>query len=165
MKASACYALIVGSVILNVAMLALMIGSWMWLQKLSKDTSCACAVSKKAVYMRYFLLYAIIVTVLTAGYGIASLYKSQCSVVVYPTLLLMLQSVMFVATIVFVVFAWQYMALLKKSQCSCATTGYGDNLLRIYTIIQTIVLAFTAFTILLGIFLTIILMINFTRTK
>ena len=57
-------------------------------------------------------------------------YLLQYSSKFYP-----LSALMFIGSLVYAIFSLQYIRLLEKSDCKCALTGYGDEVLKIHSII------------------------------
>lgn len=117
------------SVALVAVVLFLVIGSFMWVNKLHNSKDCPCSEDWRRSFLRKFLAFYIVVLTLNTIYTVYHMLSTDCSVMVRPVLWQAVMSITGILTFVYVIVAIQYIKKIKNEKCECARKGRGDEMM------------------------------------
>ena len=132
--------------------LTLSIGSYIWLHKLTKDSSCECSNLEERRKLHVLIPIAIGLLLISSGFAIYSKVNPLLSSPLVS--LLVLASIglaLIILYIMIIVYAIRLLKKLKLAKCECALSGSGDEFMIGYVIYLFIVLIFQVVTLFIGI--------------
>ena len=136
------------SVIFVAVVLFLVIGAFLWLDKLHKSKDCACSEDWKRSFLRVFLAFYIIILIVNAVYALYYMFTLDCAPHKRPMWLQAILAITGMATFVYIIVAIQYVKQLKEKKCECARSGSGDDKLIAHVAIMLTIIAIVVIALL-----------------
>lgn len=124
-----CKTRIVITCILTAIAFVLVLGVFLWLDKLHKSKDCECSADWRRSFLRKFLAFYMVILLGNAVYMVYHMFSTSCGRIPKPIWLNVVKAITGFLTILYVIFAIQYLQKLKEKKCDCARSGFGDEML------------------------------------